>query len=68
MGGLCCGYRAIAGVTRSDARVVVGFGGFSFHDDFSNFLQFSSETSGLPKNRNMNKNPRVSGGGLFTVI
>ena len=43
-------------------------GGFSFHDDFSNFLQFSSETSGLPKNRNMNKNPRVSGGGLFTVI
>ena len=29
--------------------VVVVFGGFSFHDDFSNFLQFSSETSGLPK-------------------
>ena len=48
--------------------VVVVFGGFSFHDDFSNFLQFSSETSGLLKNRNMNKDPRVSGGGLFTVI
>ena len=48
--------------------VVVVFGGFSFYDGFSNFLQFSSETSGLPKNRNMNKNPRVSGGGLFTVI
>ena len=35
-------------------------GGFLYHDDFSNFLQFSSETSGQLKNQNMNKNPRVS--------
>ena len=37
------------------------FRGVSYHDDFSNFLQFSSETSGQHKNQNMNKNPRVSG-------